>query len=71
MILRSLPPPLINPSVRSPTRSSLTLWARLEPLHQQELAQHLAEMIRRLRTPMCSTRPTAEHPGEEASNDHH
>ena len=36
----------------SPTaHSSPTLWAGLDPQHQLQLAQHLAELLRRIRRP--------------------
>ena len=70
MAVRSLPLPLpqISPSAHgTPARKVATLWTQLEPSRQQELAQHLAEMIRRFRIPVY---PMTEHPGEVAGNDY-
>ncbi len=69
MALRSLQPlPAMCPVAQGPPARDLpTLWAQLEPHRRQELAQHLAEMIRHLRLPVCPTEPL---PGQEATDDH-
>ncbi len=67
MALRALPLPPLNPLSQAlpqgpPTQSLPTLWSQLEPFRRQELAQHLAEMIHRLRLqvhpPLPSTGPS-------------
>ena len=79
MALRSSPLPPLNPlsqalPQRPPPPSLPTLWSQLEPSQRQELAQHLAEMIRRLRLqvhpPLPSTGLSMERPRQEAANDH-
>jgi hypothetical protein len=75
MALRSLPllPPLsplpgMSPMAQGPPARNLpTLWTQLEPYRRQELAQHLAEMIRHLRLRVCPTEPLF---GQEATDDH-
>lgn len=94
MALRALPLPPLNPlsplsqalPQGPPTQSPPTLWSQLEPFRRQELAQHLAEMIHRLRLQVHpplpstglsaglsagpSTGPSTERPRQEAANDH-
>jgi len=73
MALRSLPPrslPLapLNPLAQGPPACSFpTLWTQLDPFRRQELAQHLAEMIRclRVQTHPDQTHPVTERCGEE------
>ena len=66
-----LPLPPLNPLAQGPPAQNLpTLWSQLEPFRRQELAQHLAEMIRRLRLQVCPPDPSTEHSRQEAANDH-
>ncbi len=69
MALRSLPllPPMSPMAQGPPARNLPTLWTQLDPYRRQELAQHLAEMIRRLRLRVCPTESLA---GQEATDDH-
>ena len=39
-----------KPSQAAPSQTKLTLWQQLNPNQQQQLAQHLAELIRQQQT---------------------
>ncbi len=50
MALHPLPLPLINSLAQAPPNQHRpTLWTELEPLRREQLAQHLARLINRIR----------------------
>jgi hypothetical protein len=55
----------LSPQPHPPPATSIQfpplLWTRLDPLHQQQLAQRVAELIRRIRMPPhCGTETNYE-----------
>lgn len=68
MSLRSMPLSPSNPLAQGPPDRSLpTLWTQLEPRRRQALAQHLGEMIRRVR---LQANPPMERARGEAFDDY-
>ncbi len=50
MALHPLPLPLMKPLAQAPpNQHPPTLWTTLEPLRREQLAQHLARLINRIR----------------------
>ena len=55
--------PLSSPPTVPPSSVLPRLWLHLDPHHQQQLAQHLAQLIRRMHQPIDHEEGTAdEHP---------